>query len=280
MPSEVSKEPVSITLKPHLALQKLIKSYHIIHDLTGAYTLCPGWNRQFLTLHYGDSTKLYTHSGRALETLPALINGTYTGPVHPSVEPVELRFIAVEFQPFILGQLIGENISNLTGETVTLDTFFSTDEVNLLSEQLSEVENHTERISALDQFFFRNCKKPFQPEIFLNYAHHLLKNSINSNISESTLAENLQYSPRHIRRRFKEVTGVTPHEYHRMLRVEMVIKELLRPADDITDWAKFAYRHGYYDQSHFYRNFKKFTGFTPETFIDQQPYRLIQGFFF
>jgi AraC-like DNA-binding protein len=46
---------------------------------------------------------------------------------------------------------------------------------------------------------------------------------------------------------------------------------LLRARDAGMNWTELSYAAGYADQSHFIKEFKQFTGFTPQLFLKQQP---------
>lgn len=64
-------------------------------------------------------------------------------------------------------------------------------------------------------------------------------------------------------RLFKEQTGLPPHAYQSLLRVNYA-KKRLKPGKPLADAAMEA---GFYDQSHFTRVFKHCTGVTPQRYI-------------
>lgn len=94
-----------------------------------------------------------------------------------------------------------------------------------------------------------------------------VKEWINDNpfapISLDTLSDYLQLHPNYIIRKFKEVTGNTLSEYLTKTRLESSMRDLVRTDHKIT---KIALNSGFYDQSHFNRNFKKYLTITPTAF--------------
>jgi AraC family transcriptional regulator len=71
-------------------------------------------------------------------------------------------------------------------------------------------------------------------------------------------------SPYHFARQFKAATGLPPHQYVIMRRVERA-KSLLRAGTDLA-LAQLAARAGFSDQSQFSHHFKRIVGVTPGQF--------------
>lgn len=71
----------------------------------------------------------------------------------------------------------------------------------------------------------------------------------------------LAYSDRHQRRLFQKLTLLSPVLFKRIAR--------FRSAFQIMVQKREIYWDGYYDQAHFIRDFKQFTGFTPGEFLAQ-----------
>ena len=79
------------------------------------------------------------------------------------------------------------------------------------------------------------------------------------------LAELAGMSPYYFARRFKQTTGLSPHQYILARRIEQAKQLLLRgvPLAQITD------RLGFADQSHLSRSFKRITGLSPQAFREE-----------
>ncbi|MGG3509069.1 helix-turn-helix domain-containing protein [Paenibacillus lautus] len=75
-------------------------------------------------------------------------------------------------------------------------------------------------------------------------------------------------SPRSLQRLFKQYVGVNPKWVIRLYRLQNVA-EMLEGLDH-QDVLELAMDMGYYDQSHFIRDFKAVIGKTPEVYIKER----------
>ena len=69
-------------------------------------------------------------------------------------------------------------------------------------------------------------------------------------------------------RSFKEYIGMTPKYFQRVLRFNQVLDTIDSSGD--ASWTSIAHDCGYYDQAHFIREFKHFSGYTPTVFSTQR----------
>jgi AraC-like DNA-binding protein len=90
-------------------------------------------------------------------------------------------------------------------------------------------------------------------------------------VSVNAVAREAEVSPKKLIRLFAEEVGMTPKTYLRVSRFQRVLERV--HAATRVDWMEEVERHGYYDQPHFIREFKEFSGFTPtEYFRLRGPY--------
>ncbi|MBZ0203515.1 MAG: helix-turn-helix domain-containing protein [Ignavibacteria bacterium] len=87
------------------------------------------------------------------------------------------------------------------------------------------------------------------------------------NIRESVLVEKLKIGKRQFQRKFLESSGLSPKEFCRLIRIHSSTREL---ATGNTDQYDVLVNAGYYDQSHYYREFKKLIGILPTAFVSRQ----------
>jgi len=79
------------------------------------------------------------------------------------------------------------------------------------------------------------------------------------------LAELTGMSVRHLARLFRAGTGMGPRLLGRLTRFQRVLAELERPGP--VQWTALAHRHGYYDQAHLCRDFRRFGGISPGRYL-------------
>ena len=57
----------------------------------------------------------------------------------------------------------------------------------------------------------------------------------------------------------------TPKEFLKVIRFQSAVRQIEQ--QDQVDWSAIAYDCGFYDQSHFIADFKKFSGYTPSQYL-------------
>ncbi|HTQ12255.1 MAG TPA: AraC family transcriptional regulator [Rhizomicrobium sp.] len=90
-------------------------------------------------------------------------------------------------------------------------------------------------------------------------------------VSVAALAAEAEMSHKKFIRLFAEEVGFTPKLYLRVARFQRVLAKIF--AAPRVDWGDAVEQGGYFDQSHFIRDFREFSGFTPtEYLIRRGPY--------
>jgi len=79
-------------------------------------------------------------------------------------------------------------------------------------------------------------------------------------ISVADVCKELTIGERHLQQLFQTYIGLTPKFFTRIVRFSYVFKVI---KEEKPDWSDVVHEAGYYDQSHFIRNFKAFTGEDP-----------------
>ena len=59
---------------------------------------------------------------------------------------------------------------------------------------------------------------------------------------------------------FKKIIGITPKFFSRIVRLKYIFESMKA---EKTSWVRLALQTGFFDQSHFIKNFKEFTGEEP-----------------
>ena len=83
------------------------------------------------------------------------------------------------------------------------------------------------------------------------------------NISITELAKQSGYSACYIRRCFESVHGISPKVFGKFIRFQRMLHSIGENADQ-AQLEALAADCGYYDQSHMMKDFKKFSGMTPD----------------
>jgi methylphosphotriester-DNA--protein-cysteine methyltransferase len=92
---------------------------------------------------------------------------------------------------------------------------------------------------------------------------------IGENSSVRSLVANSGVSHRRFLELFSQAVGLTPKRFARVLRFQNVFKRLER--NPTASWTDLALDAGYSDQPHFNREFREFSGLTPEEYRRAAP---------
>ena len=88
----------------------------------------------------------------------------------------------------------------------------------------------------------------------------------NGKISQLELAEKVGIGVRHFRRKFKEIIGVPPKYYCKVIQLNTIF-ELLKTSNT-DELHRLALDCGYFDQAHFINDFKQMIGSSPTNFLN------------
>jgi len=170
---------------------------------------------------------------------------------------------AIKLKPAALTQLYGLNMESYLDKIVDLDT--------LPNAALAELKNIVLPFQSakhfktkIDEYFIQLAKRADQ-----NPLEHVLELIFNSNGMSpvSELVATAGVSERQLERLFKKYIGLSPKYYSRIIRFNYIF-ELIKSKE--SSWTEIVYQSGYYDQSHFIRNFKAFTGEDPSSYFFEE----------
>lgn len=169
--------------------------------------------------------------------------------------------IGIKFQPAAISRLFH----------ASMDAF--TDRVADLEEALGEVavpwkviafsaEASEKKVEALEHFI-REAVKQVKTETPLVDGSLSEIFSSHGMCSVSDLAQKAGVSERYLEQQFKKQVGLSPKFYARIIRFSRIF-QLVQEENPV--WSDLVYGAGFYDQSHFIRNFKSFTGEDPSRY--------------
>lgn len=133
------------------------------------------------------------------------------------------------------------------------------DKINRLQNHLSKL--HTDVIADEILDFL---KERFSPNHgFLSE----LMDEWGNDFSLDNIRQHTKYSYSTIERRFKAETGINPKQFSTLKRFKNAIANLV--ATKNTSWMDYVVKYGYFDQSHFIKEVRKFTGMSPSQLVSQ-----------
>jgi len=81
----------------------------------------------------------------------------------------------------------------------------------------------------------------------------------------SNIVHQTGYSHKHLLSLFRKHVGLSPKEFLRVMKFQQTILRIEQMRQ--LDWIQVAHDCGYYDQSHFIKDFKEFSGFSPTEYL-------------
>jgi AraC-like DNA-binding protein len=193
------------------------------------------------------------------ELSPVFLYGQTVAPIDMH-SAGRLGMIVVCFHPYALHSLFRFSASELTDDCLDI-CMLSAVQGRRLQERLWNTGTARGRVLALFDFLEQVVEKnkAVADPGMVHASCSLLQS--NGKTPLPSLMRILNLSPRTFERRFGQYIGVSPKLFSRISQFQAALKHLQSGKfDKLSD---IAYRYGYADQSHFIRNFSRFTGLSP-----------------
>ena len=198
------------------------------------------------------------------------------GEIHTPRWDKEFDFIAIALSPEFTDRLIEIHDFSFSAQRVITDNLIYQLSLKFLDELKQENfagKVYGESLSTafaihLACNYSANEKKVFSPKGKLSSVqlHQIIdyaNSYINQNIGLTELAKQINTSPFHFIRLFKQTTGISPHQYILQLKIERAKQLINKNKRSLTE---IAYELGFTDQAHFSNAFKKIIGVAPRQY--------------
>lgn len=249
-------------IEPTTLLSPYIKSFWLVDsesDTTPSKQKIIPDGYPELIFHYGDPFRIKIAGTWQLQE-QNLLAGQIRNHFHLE-NTGKSGMIGMKLMPSALSKLFSLNMSSFKDKVVSLssvdpellrsfalltpslagkDKFIESIQ-SLISDQLGKVDNHETSYEVA-------VKKILES---------------NGSIPVTQLCKSVNISERQLERQFLKHIGLSPKFYARIIRFSYIF-ELMQKQDQ--SWSDLVYQSGFYDQSHFIKNFKEFTGEDPSAY--------------
>lgn len=144
--------------------------------------------------------------------------------------------------------------------SLSLDDIFDKNSITEVEERLAVTNTDKLRIKIVEQFLISQLKD-IQTDKLIIEAVKLIYQS-NGTIRIKELNEKLFISQSPFEKRFRKVVGTTAKKFASIVRFNAVLDNL----SETKTLTEICYENNFFDQAHFIKDFKQFTGDTPENF--------------
>ncbi len=171
-----------------------------------------------------------------------------------------IGLVAVRFKPAGAAQFFEFPLSEITDQVMSLDNLLGL-EGRALQERILNAKDNTLRFGVLTQYLVNRLGRGPE-DVLVRAAVRLIGNG---ETNYDSLARKIGLSKRQIERVFKTNVGISPAMLSRIFRFQKFLALAKRePAMKLIDVSQEC---GYYDQSHFIKEFKAFSGVSPSFFL-------------
>lgn len=176
---------------------------------------------------------------------------------HKSVSMLGIRFRPAGLTAFTkvsMSHFTDQSIDATCTESIFDDEFYA---------RLPDLELMDEKLKHIDSYLVRMLKYVFDIDRQTAYAVELVRKT-GGLLSLEKVAESSCLSLRHLERKFSLAIGVTPKMFSRIVKLNHAISYLKDNSEESI--SSVAIACGYYDHSHFIKEFNMFTGDSPSHF--------------
>lgn len=208
----------------------------------------------------------FIYDNQTLKEIQACMNVWFSGirnnyitiPSGKNSEMFVINFIKGRAYPFVQMPLDALTDSVVDGDLVL------TNEIMNLREMILSVPGINQKFIIAENYLLKHyCSRLYLNPV-VDFAVEKILESPDQVIVRN-ISEKIGYSQKHFIKIFKENVGLSPKGFLKVIRFQKAIQEI--ESSKNINWIKLALESGYYDQAHFIHDFKNFSGFTPQAYL-------------
>jgi AraC-like DNA-binding protein len=251
------------TYLPSDTLKPFIKSFAISEsDISASYKVLPDTS---IVMGFQYSGKLFYSKDNKTISLSAAgitgLNDTYK--IFNNSE--NIGTVLVIFSETGAASFFNQAMHEIFSLSLSLDDLILRSQIDIVAEQLNEAKSDLERIAVIENFLLARLNYKTKDEL-VNLAVILIKQYA-GNIKIAQLTEKLNISQSQFEKRFRKIVGASPKKFASIVRLRHILHSTPVKENNLTQIGLDA---GYFDQAHFIKDFKVFTGQTPELFFGKK----------
>lgn len=214
-----------------------------------------------MIFHYGDLYKQYMEDGSSTVQPKCFVFGQLTRPLY--IQPTgKTGIFAVRFNPDGFAPFIALSPDAIENRAVTLTELFGKDGAQLENDILA-ASTTADRVKIIETFLGGRATSVGSIDRVIQSTITTMV-TLNGQLSVSDISKELNVNRRQLERRFAAVIGLSPKQLSKIIRLQAALKMLM--SDKLESLTNIAYEGNYYDQAHFIKDFKEFTGVSPKKF--------------
>jgi AraC-like DNA-binding protein len=266
------------TFQPHPDLESLVNCYWTLEvpaeDDSQRQRIIPDGCIEMAFI-LGDDIKRYISEDEFILQPRAMVLGQTIEPFY--IEPVGyVNTFAVRFYPYGFANFIAEPIKNLVNKETSIDLLFGEISAKELERKIIKATNTKQRIEFIEEFLFDKLNDKSTIDNIVKTTIDALLSTKGSTPINIILKQDLS-KRRQLERKFLKQIGISPKQLGKVIRLQTALKMLLN--EEAENLTSIAYESAYYDQAHFIKDFKEFTGISPREFLGNKNMALSSLFY-
>jgi AraC-like DNA-binding protein len=222
----------------------------------------PGSDVPVIFLFASPVLSLEPGEGGVIRPVGSFVAGLYDR--HATVgSPGRMAGVQVNFSPIGARLLLDRPLEAFANRMVELDDVWGSD-ARRLTMRLQDAPGWPERFAILDAEIAARIARARPLHDALRWTMGRLL-ATHGQVPVQALVSGTGWSPRHLVARMRHEFGLAPKTLGRVLRLGAAVDALRKGGE--ARLAEIAADCGYYDQAHFTRDFREFTGTTPSAFV-------------
>tara|TARA_R110002049_G_scaffold115795_7_gene267966 strand:+ start:1331 stop:2146 length:816 start_codon:yes stop_codon:yes gene_type:complete len=257
------------TFQPHTDLKSLISCYWTLEVPAES-----GAQRQRIipdgciemAFILGDDIKRYITEDEYILQPRAMVLGQTIEPFY--IEPTgHVNTFAIRFYPYGFANFVTMPIKNLANKETPIAVLFGEKTAKELEQKVVQATNSNKRIEIIEKFLLDKLNDKTTIDNIVKQTIDALL-STNGTASITTILKADLSKRRQLERNFIKQIGVSPKQLGKVIRLQTALKMLLnKKTENLTN---IAYESKYFDQAHFIKDFKEFTGINPKEFLGNE----------
>lgn len=173
------------------------------------------------------------------------------------------KIFAIRFHPGCFSQFSDYPQKDMKDQAVPLVNIFG-NKADTIFNQIKEAADTDERIKSIENILIDNFRHIDNHQKIISDCIDLIE-ELGSGVKVDTLAKELKQNRRKLEREFEEKVGLSPKHYLRIVRLQNGLRALAKGKN--SKLGHIAVDNQYFDQAHFIKDFKEFTGKSPGKYV-------------
>ncbi len=220
-----------------------------------------------LMFHYKDPF-VVLHSDNSVANQPRSIISGLSDSYSDVSTNGETGVVFISFYPAGACHFFNFPLTEIENLSVDMADIFNA-EAKQIEESLYLKETIKERVTVIENFLLKRYSPiPSHDSLLIQRGFGIVKQS-KGQTNARHLSESLYTSQKTLERKFSRYLGKTTKQVIKLVRFQEILQEF--SVNKNISLSEYAYMNGYFDHSHFIKDFKSYSGYTPKEFLVKYP---------